>query len=185
MLWRIQNACEPKLSVLIIWQRLALASGAPESFSANLMQKHQLFNPGTLESRDRLPTFFFIIPFFLFIQNWNVGGLARWPSRICIHMQIRSCSAPPVIYSTCTVITRLVRCVRACLGLGRQLGVYRWIEGMQITGVGLADVAGITSAEGKWTSGGGEAGDEAKRDEIRSLIKTTTTLKQCKAAECD
>lgn len=128
-----------KLSVLIIWQRLVLASGAPESFSTNLMQKHQLFNPGTLESRDRLPTFFFI-PFFLLIQNWNVGRLARWPSRICIHMQIHSCSVPPVIYSTCTVITRLVRCVRACLGLGRQLSVYRWIERMQITGVGLTDV---------------------------------------------
>lgn len=58
-----------KLSVLIIWQRLVLASGAPESFSKNLMQKHQLFNPGALESRDRLPTFFFFIPFFLLIPN--------------------------------------------------------------------------------------------------------------------
>lgn len=67
-----------KLSVLIIWQRLVLACGAPESFSTNLMQKHQLFNPGALESRDRLPTFFFFIPFFLLILNWNVGGLVRW-----------------------------------------------------------------------------------------------------------
>lgn len=45
-----------KLSVLIIWQRLVLASGAPESFPTNLMQKHQLFNPGALENGDPLPT---------------------------------------------------------------------------------------------------------------------------------
>lgn len=55
-----------------------MASGAPESFSANLMQKHQLFNPGTLESRDRLPTFFFFCSLLSFnseLKCWRIGTL--------------------------------------------------------------------------------------------------------------
>lgn len=93
MRWRIQNASEPNFSVLIIWQWLVLASGAPESFSTNLMQKHQLFNPCALESRDRLPTFFCffsLLPCNSELKCWRIGTLT--PPRICIHMQIHSCS---------------------------------------------------------------------------------------------
>lgn len=107
------------------------------------MQKHQLFNPRALESRDRLLSLF-VCFFFNKIQNWNVGGLARWPLRICIHMQIHSWSVTQIIYSTCTMITRLTRRCQCdlfiCFGGGGccsrgQRRLCRWVQRMQITGV--------------------------------------------------
>lgn len=58
-----------RLSVLIIWQKVDFVSGAPESFSTNLMQKHQLFNPHALESKTRL------LSFASELKCWRIGTL--------------------------------------------------------------------------------------------------------------
>lgn len=69
MLWRIQKCLQVRLSVLIVWQKVDWAPGAPESFSANLMQKHQLFNPHALESRASL------LSFDTELKCWRIGTL--------------------------------------------------------------------------------------------------------------
>lgn len=95
-----------RLSVSIIWQKFVLTSGAPESFSTNLMQNinslTRMLWRARLHSR----------AFDSELKCW-IGTLTREGVHSDANPQL-VCNKK-IIYSTCIMTARLVRCVKLLL----------------------------------------------------------------------